>query len=200
MTERFFEQHGLSRTADYRVWTGMKSRCNNPNHQHYESYGGRGIKVCDSWQHSYTAFLRDMGPRPPGMTIERVDNDKGYSIENCIWADRRTQQSNRRMKRLLTVGEETCNLTEWSRRTGISFQTLKARMDAGWQPQRVVGQKVGEASPGRPPLRTGVSGVRPEGRKWGASITIGGKSIWLGTFETKEQAIAARTTAELCRQ
>lgn len=197
MVERFFEQHGLSRTADYRIWCGMKSRCYNRNNDHYKDYGGRGINVCDRWLHSYAAFLEDMGPRPRGMTIERVDNNKGYSPENCVWADRRTQQNNRRTRQLLTVGQETYNLTEWSRRTGISFQTLKYRIDSGWGPREVVSIEVGGIAPGRAPLRSGVKGVVPQGKRWGALIWSKGKSVWLGTFDTKEQAAVARASAEL---
>lgn len=80
----------------YWVWAGMIARCNNPKHASFKNYGGRGITVCAEWRDSKT-FLADMGPRPPGTTIDRRDNDRGYCKENCYWADRKIQSLNKRM-------------------------------------------------------------------------------------------------------
>lgn len=90
--------HGLSRTApvEYRTWMAMRARCSNPRTQNYPWYGGRGITVCPEWD-DFAVFYRDMGPKPsPRHTIDRVDNDQGYSAENCRWIPWSQQRRNQR--------------------------------------------------------------------------------------------------------
>ena len=84
------------RKAGYVVWCGMKARCNNPNEPAYKNYGARGIRVCARWIHSFDNFVADMGLPPKGLTLERVNNDGDYLPENCVWADRKTQNRNSR--------------------------------------------------------------------------------------------------------
>lgn len=89
-------KHGLSKTPEYTAWKDMIRRCTNKKHKNYKDYGGRGITVCDRWLESFENFYADIGKRPEGKSLERQNNDKGYSKENCIWASRLEQNKNRR--------------------------------------------------------------------------------------------------------
>jgi hypothetical protein len=87
----------MSKTPEFRAWTGARDRCFNPNSNVYEHYGARGITMCDEWAQSFEAFFADMGPRPAkGFSLDRIDNHGDYEPGNCRWADRATQMKNRR--------------------------------------------------------------------------------------------------------
>lgn len=131
--------HGMSKSgsAAYKSWRAMRSRCESPNHSAYKCYGGRGIKVCERWM-VFENFLADMGEPPAGMTIERINNDAGYSPENCKWATRAEQANNRRGMLLLTLNGETMCLTAWAKRKGINNGTLAYRVRSGWSAQKAL--------------------------------------------------------------
>jgi hypothetical protein len=92
--------HGLTKTQTYRIWGGMRTRCLNPKSSNYSLYGGRGIKCCERWN-SFENFLADMGERPKGMTLDRIDVDGNYEPNNCRWASNKEQAQNRRKCRLI---------------------------------------------------------------------------------------------------
>lgn len=127
-------KHGATRSRAYLSWWNMKSRCERPNSKYFSDYGGRGIKVCDRWQ-KFENFLADMGQPPEGQTLERIDNNIGYSPENVRWADRQQQANNRRSNRLIEHGGRTLTLQQWAKETGIKRATIAYRIDHGWSPE-----------------------------------------------------------------
>lgn len=110
--------HGKSNSSEYKSWAGMKQRCQG-SHRHY---GGRGIKVCERWKHSFENFLADMGLKPKrGMSIERLDTNGNYTPENCCWATQKQQMNNLRKSRRLTIHGRTQTMSEWADETGIHY-------------------------------------------------------------------------------
>ncbi len=124
-------KHGHARpgriSPEYRTWMSMHRRCYDQNDVSYHSYGGRGITVCKSW-FKFEIFLSDMGRRPNGATIERKDNNQGYSPDNCRWATAREQARNRRTNRVITAFGETMCFKDAAKRYGLSLGCLTARL------------------------------------------------------------------------
>lgn len=146
-------KHDRSLTKEWNAWASMRSRCNNPNHKAYHNYGGRGIKVCERWMESFENFYADMGDSPADTELDRIDNEKGYSPENCRWATYQQQGNNRRNNRYLTFNGETHSLADWCRITGINRATLKYRLKAGFPIEEVFDTK--SRNSGRELLKTG---------------------------------------------
>lgn len=121
-------RHRMTRTATYRSWQAMKARCGNPKHQAYAYYGGKGIQVCRRWRESFDAFLADMGEVPHGLTLERIDNSKGYEPGNCRWATRLEQAANTRLVRKIAYQGRALSMAEWARQLGCSASVFRARI------------------------------------------------------------------------
>ena len=130
-------KHGYAGTPTYETWQAMKNRCCNKNQPVYKNYGARGITICDKWQ-TFEGFLEDMGERPDGLTIERVDNNKGYSKDNCIWATIEQQNRNTRQNKFITHGGETLCMKDWARKTGIPYPTIQDRRRKGLSPSEIL--------------------------------------------------------------
>jgi len=122
----------VSQSRIYKCFAAMKHRCSNPNNPQYHDYGGRGITVCKTWINSFATFAADMGDMPIGMTLDRIDNDLGYSADNCRWSTRYEQSVNRRDNVLLTVDGETLPLTVIARQHGTVPMTVMSRLSRGW--------------------------------------------------------------------
>jgi len=133
-------RHGDARpkTPEYYAWIGAKGRCFNKRDAAYPKYGGRGIAMCEEWRRDFATFLRDMGRRPPGASLDRIDNDGPYAPRNCRWATRTTQNSNRRGNRLLTLDGRTMTLTAWAQTSGLTRGALLMRLKRGWPLRRAL--------------------------------------------------------------
>jgi len=129
--------HGMYGTRAHSAWSSMLDRCLNPNSHAYADYGGRGITVDDEW-HEFANFHADMGDPPPGLTLDRKDNNLGYCKANCRWTTRAEQNNNKRNNvRLVHLGE-TRTVTQWAEHLGVPRQLIYDRLKAGWSAQRAL--------------------------------------------------------------
>lgn len=115
----------------YVCWMSIRWRCTNKNRRDYASYGGRGIAVCERWS-SFDNFLEDMGPRPDGLSIDRIDNEGDYTPQNCRWATGIEQARNKRTNRFVDIDGVRLTVSEWSNLSGVPKDTLRLRLEAGW--------------------------------------------------------------------
>lgn len=131
--------HGMSKTAEYRIWSGMLDRCCNPNSKDANRYSKRGIVVCSRW-YEFENFLADMGYRPnSNYTIERIDNDGSYSPKNCVWATAKKQARNRRNNHILLFKGQLKTIAEWSEIVGISYYVIHSRINSlNWDVERAL--------------------------------------------------------------
>lgn len=131
--------HGKSKTRLYRVWAGIKNRCYNPKTTNYKYYGGKGISMCEDWKNNFASFMEwavkngyDESAKSQECTLDRIDNSKGYSPDNCKWANHIEQCNNQSSNRIFTYNEKTMTMSEWAREVGMKYTTLRARIRKGW--------------------------------------------------------------------
>jgi hypothetical protein len=127
MKPTYRRKHGKSQTDMYFAWKTMHRRCTDPKHPRWERYGGRGITVCDRWK-SYENFLADMGERPEGTSIDRIDLDGPYAPENCRWATPKEQARNKSNSRFVEWDGRRQTIAAWAEEQGIGESTLRARL------------------------------------------------------------------------
>lgn len=126
--------HQSIHLPEYHAWSAMNQRCTNENYEHYASYGGRGISVCERWRDSFENFYADMGPRPSRKhSLDRYPNQNGnYEPDNCRWATVKEQSRNRRSNHMLEWNGKSQCITEWAEETGIAYGTIQERLHLGW--------------------------------------------------------------------
>lgn len=137
-------KHKVGLEREREAWASIKQRCLNPKCHGYRNYGGRGITVCDEWKDSFQAFYRDMGPRPTGTSIERIDNSAGYFKENCCWAGKKRQARNRRTNLSIEWQGKQRTLAELCELQGLNYQTVYARITRHGMPiEQALDQTIG---------------------------------------------------------
>lgn len=118
--------HGQYKSPEYRAWVALVSRCTIRTNGSFPNYGGRGISVCERWS-DFSAFLQDMGQRPKGTTIDRIDNNGNYEPSNCRWATKEEQESNKRTTVLVTFNGKTMTYSQWGRELNTDPGILRQR-------------------------------------------------------------------------
>lgn len=130
-------KHGLSRVhkSEYRTWKDMRARCNNPNNTDYYNYGARGIMVCQRWD-DFALFYDDMGNRPIGFTLDRINPLGNYEPTNCRWANASTQANNKRTNRRISHNGEERTLLQWCRLFNLDHSRVRYRLAQGWPTEK----------------------------------------------------------------
>lgn len=129
--------HGLSHLPEYDLWCGMKQRCYYKKHKSYHRYGGKGIKVCERWM-DFENFYKDMGNKPKDKSLNRIDNTKDYSPDNCEWSTYGEQMRNMSRNNNITFNGKTMCVTDWAKEIGLKYWTLRMRLDRGWSIEKAL--------------------------------------------------------------
>lgn len=134
------KKHGMSKTKIYHVWQTMIQRCENPNTKSYKHYGGRGVTIYQEWLEDFVNFYNWAMENgySDGLSIDRIDNDKGYFPDNCRWVSKVVQSNNTRRNKYLEYNKEIHTIAEWSRILNIPYYTLQSRIKRGWSIERAL--------------------------------------------------------------
>ncbi len=153
----------------------MKERCTNPNNKEFNRYGGNGIVVCPEWINDFEQFFTDMGERPQGKTLDRIEGDKGYEPKNCRWATYREQKLNQKATKYYEFQDKRMILSDWAKKTGIPENTLYQRLNrTKWTVEEAFTIPIGGM-----PQKSGYS--QPQSRK----LTFNGESLSLKQWAAK---------------
>lgn len=174
ITKEKSTKHGLKGTRIYNVWQGMKQRCYNQNEERYADYGGRGITVCPEWLgengiENFAKWALENG-YAENLTIDRIDNNKGYSPDNCRWATNKEQQRNKRNNFIVIYKGKEMTLSEVSEITGINRATLSSRLEKGLSIEEAINFK-------KTDLRLSFNGVEKTLKEWSAEFGINYRTI-----------------------
>jgi hypothetical protein len=133
------EEHGLSRTPEYKVWSGIIKRCTRPTSRDFPRYGGAGISICSRWRESFPDFLSDVGHRPSAThSIERIDVLGDYEPSNVRWATDAEQRRNKRTTRMLEFGGDRLCVADMARKHGLVPYVVYSRLRSGWTVERAL--------------------------------------------------------------
>jgi len=135
-------RHGMSETKEYRTWRSMRNRCKLPTVHNYQSYGGRGVQVCERWE-IFENFFSDIGEIPEGLTLDRIDVNSGYSPDNCRLATPKQQANNKRNNVVLSINGFTGTVSQISDMYCIDASLLRNRLRRGWCPEKAVMALIG---------------------------------------------------------
>ena len=141
----FLPSHGMTKTPLHRRWCAMRARCHNQHNKRYARYGARGITVCEEWDSSFEAFYKWAlsNGYHDGLTIDRIDNDKGYSPENCRWVTQKEQNRNYSRNHKITYNGKTQCIADWADETGINRATILYRIKCGKTLDQIFDKKDG---------------------------------------------------------
>ena len=138
VTGRLKTKHAMYGTPSYKSWSSMRTRCQNENNHKYPSYGGRGIIVCERWN-SFELFFEDMGERPKGTTLGRINNDGNYDLNNCEWQSNNCQARNKRNSALFVFNGKSATISEHCEGVGLNYNTVRTRIYSyGWNIERAL--------------------------------------------------------------
>lgn len=177
-------KHNMSWTPTYNTWDSMKQRCLNKANDRYSSYGGRGITICSSWENSFENFLNDMGERPVGKTIDRIDNNLGYFKDNCRWVTHKENSRN-----LLIHQNRGYCITEEAEKSNLSLWMVNTRLQRGYSLEQALTPNKYENNLPQSNSTTGIRGVTFDKSTNKYAVKYKGK--WLGRFNTLEQSAQA---------
>ena len=173
-------KHGMYKTLTYSSWQHMKERCLSPKHRSFKNYGERGITICPQWIASFETFLKDMGEAPPGLTLDRRDNDGNYTPDNCRWATPEQQMNNQRTTKFATINGETKAVKYWCQETGVKYNTAMKRICQGIPPHIAVtikacglrGTPYHQVYTRQNALAVTIEGVRKSVQRWCEELKI----------------------------